>query len=387
MKLIFPDFSLECLEKIEKNGFEAWFVGGCVRDALLGRNFYDIDIATNAKPSDIMKIFDKTLPTGIKHGTVTVIIDKNSIEVTTYRSETGYLDARHPDSVEFMSDITEDLSRRDFTINALAFHPKRGLVDLFFGIEDLNNKTIRCVNNPHTRFSEDALRILRAYRFASQLGFSIEEETKNAAISLLDNLKLLSGERILSELIKLVCGKNPDKIRTLISNGSLEFCGIKSKCSNLSKLSRITNTSDIRLPIFLNLCGFDSNLLKSILKIDRKSLNLTTSLYNIINHKKPKTKSEIKMLLYKYDKSVFELYLEYLSITDGNFNILKELYLEIIKNNEPYNISHLNICGDDILSLGINGKEIGLQLEHLLKIVIDNPSFNNKEILISMIKN
>ena len=387
MKLDFPDFSLKCLEKIEENGFEAWFVGGCVRDALLGRDFYDIDIATNAKPSDIMKFFDKTLPTGIKHGTVTVIIDKNSIEVTTYRSETGYLDARHPDSVEFMSDITEDLSRRDFTINALAFHPKRGLIDIFSGIGDLSNKIIRCVNDPYTRFSEDALRILRAYRFASQLGFSIEKETESAAISLLENLKLLSGERILSELIKLVSGKNPDKIKTLISNGSLEFCGIKCRCSNLSKLSRITNTSDIRLPIFLNLCGFDSNLLKSILKIDRKSLNLTTSLYDIINHKKPKTKSEIKMLLYKYDKSVFELYLEYLSITDGNFNILKELYLEIIKNNEPYKISHLSICGDEIAALGINGKEIGLQLERLLKIVIDNPSFNNKETLISMIKN
>ena len=386
MKLIFPDFSLKCLKKIEENGFEAWFVGGCVRDAFLGRDFYDIDIATNATPTDIINIFDKTVPTGIKHGTVTVIIDKNSIEVTTYRSEAGYFDTRHPDSVEFMSDITEDLSRRDFTINALAFHPKRGLVDLFFGIEDLNNRIIRCVNNPHTRLSEDALRILRAYRFSSQLGFSIEKETESAAISLLENLKLLSGERILSELIKLICGKNPDKIKTLISNGSLEFCGIKSKCSNLSKLSQITNTSDIRLPIFLNLCGFDSNLLKSILKIDRKSLTLTTSLYDIINHKKPKTKSEIKRTLSKYDKSVFELYLEYLSITEDDFSSLKEKYLEIIENNEPYKISHLNICGDEIAALGINGKEIGLQLEHLLKIVIDNPSFNKKETLISLIK-
>ena len=197
-----PETTEYIIEKIEKNGFEAFAVGGCIRDSLLGRVPNDWDIATSAKPEDIMNIFENTVETGIEHGTVTVVIDKEPYEVTTYRIDGDYTDGRHPDSVEFTENIEEDLSRRDFTINAMAYNNSTGLVDVFGGRDDLENKVIRCVGDPRKRFEEDALRMMRGIRFSAQLGFSIENDTFKAIEEMSDLISAVSIERINVEFTK-----------------------------------------------------------------------------------------------------------------------------------------------------------------------------------------
>ena len=198
------------LERLESRGFEAYFVGGAVRDLLRGVQPHDSDLATNATPEDVIAAFDDTpvLKTGMQHGTVTVLVDHIPVEVTTYRTETTYSDARHPDEVRFTRRLEDDLSRRDFTINAMALHPTRGLVDLFGGKEDLENGVLRCVGDAETRFREDALRILRALRFSSVLSFSLEQETAKAARQLRGLIDKLSRERVQSECTGLLCGEN-----------------------------------------------------------------------------------------------------------------------------------------------------------------------------------
>lgn len=205
-----PREGLFVLERLEKAGFEAYFVGGLVRDFLRGVPAHDADLTTNAPPQSVIEAFPDVpvLKTGVKHGTVTVLVDHIPVEVTTYRTESGYSDARHPDSVRFATRIEDDLSRRDFTINAMALHPGRGIIDPFGGQADLQKKILRCVGDAETRFTEDALRILRALRFSSVLTFSLEHSTAEAARKLKGNIGLLSRERVQSECSKLLCGQN-----------------------------------------------------------------------------------------------------------------------------------------------------------------------------------
>ena len=218
-KIQIPNSVQFIIHTIEQAGFEAYAVGGCVRDSILGRTPDDWDITTSAKPEEIKRLFRHTVDTGIQHGTVTVLIKKECYEVTTYRIDGEYEDSRHPKNIEFTSNLEEDLKRRDFTINAMAYNPKDGLVDIFGGIEDINKKIIRCVGNANDRFSEDALRILRAVRFAGQLGFAIEEQTKAAIVALAPTLKNISAERIRVELDKLLMGKHPELIRVASETG------------------------------------------------------------------------------------------------------------------------------------------------------------------------
>lgn len=198
-----PEKVAYIIEKLMDNGFEAYAVGGCVRDTILGRIPEDWDITTSAKPDEVKSIFPRTIDTGIIHGTVTAMIDREGFEITTYRLDGEYEDNRHPKNVEFTSNLKEDLKRRDFTINAMAYNYKEGLVDCFGGINHIESKTITCVGNPEDRFDEDALRILRAVRFAGQLGFHIEEKTKKSMKNKVENLKNISAERIRVELDKL----------------------------------------------------------------------------------------------------------------------------------------------------------------------------------------
>ncbi|HOO25129.1 MAG TPA: HD domain-containing protein [Clostridiales bacterium] len=214
MKIELPKQVKKALDLLEVGGYEAYIVGGCVRDCLMDKKPYDWDITTSAKPHDTAKVFKnfRVIETGIKHGTVTVLIEGMPIEITTFRVDGEYSDSRHPDNVVFTKDLVSDLSRRDFTVNALAYSPKSGLVDAFDGLSDVRNKIIRCVGEPDIRFNEDALRILRALRFSSVLGFNIE---KNTSDSLLKNMKLLgkiSAERIQHELIKLICGIDVERV-------------------------------------------------------------------------------------------------------------------------------------------------------------------------------
>lgn len=207
-RILLPSHALAAILALEEKGFEAWCVGGCVRDSILGLVPQDWDVTTNATPDEIKGCFPlgTTVDTGIQHGTITVVLNGVTVEITTYRTDGKYTDSRHPDSVKFSRCLKDDLSRRDFTVNAMAYHPAKGLVDLFGGLEDVNRKCLRCVGQPITRFTEDALRILRCLRFSSALDFIIEDETKRAAESCSELLGLISQERIREELTKLICG-------------------------------------------------------------------------------------------------------------------------------------------------------------------------------------
>ena len=209
-----PVYGIRALDILEKNGFEAWFVGGCVRDLLLGLSPGDWDITTSARPEEILRCFGgfRCIETGIRHGTVTVLIEEQPLEITTYRSDGAYRDHRHPEEVEFSRRLEDDLSRRDFTVNAMAYHPQRGLVDKFGGQEDLKKKKIRCVGEADRRFTEDALRILRCLRFASRLGFSIETATADALRRQKELLTEISHERVKIELEKLLAGDHAEEI-------------------------------------------------------------------------------------------------------------------------------------------------------------------------------
>ena len=219
MKIELPEKVKQIINTIQAAGFEAYAVGGCVRDSLLGRVPDDWDITTSAKPQQIKELFPRTIDTGIQHGTVTVMLQKEGFEVTTYRIDGKYEGSRHPKEVTFTANLTEDLKRRDFTINAMAYNETEGLIDIFDGKGDIERKLIRCVGEAKERFKEDALRMMRAVRFSAQLGYDIEKNTKDAIKELAPTLKNISAERIQTELIKLVISPNPDYLRIAYETG------------------------------------------------------------------------------------------------------------------------------------------------------------------------
>ncbi|MBO4515022.1 MAG: CCA tRNA nucleotidyltransferase, partial [Lachnospiraceae bacterium] len=214
-----PQKAKEILDVLHGAGFEAYVVGGCVRDSILGRTPQDWDVTTSARPEEVKALFRRTIDTGIQHGTVTVMMDKEGFEVTTYRIDGKYEDSRHPSEVIFTPSLEEDLKRRDFTINAMAYNDRDGLVDLFGGMEDMEKKVIRCVGDARARFGEDALRIMRAVRFSAQLGYEIEAQTREAIRELAPTLRNISAERIQTELIKLVVSGHPEYLRIAWETG------------------------------------------------------------------------------------------------------------------------------------------------------------------------
>lgn len=219
MRMKLPESVSYIIRKLEENGYEAFAVGGCVRDAILGREPEDWDITTSAKPMEIKAVFRRTVDTGIRHGTVTVMLDHVGYEVTTYRIDGEYEDKRHPKGVSFTTNLKKDLERRDFTINAMAYNERMGLVDEFGGVRDLQNKVIRCVGDAGQRFDEDALRMLRAVRFSGQLGFEIEEQTKRAIVQRAVHLQKISAERIRVEMTKLLVSPGAGQLRTAYETG------------------------------------------------------------------------------------------------------------------------------------------------------------------------
>ena len=381
MKNLFPDFAMKCLKKIESAGYEAWFVGGCVRDSLIGRDFSDVDITTNALPEEIEALFDKTIPTGKKHGTITVLIDKNPIEVTTYRSEFGYDDSRHPNEIRFEKDISADLSRRDFTINALAYNPEKNILDIYGGQKDLEKGIIKTVGNPQERFSEDALRILRAFRFASQLEYSIEDATVNAALNLGKSLDRLSGERVLSELKKLSRGKNPYVIDELLNTGCLSRFGIGK--FRIKTQSFIDIDENYKTPLFFFICEHDSVRIKERLKADNKLIRQLEALDRFTEELLPQNKNELKNIFRRYfDYSA--LYLNYIKLVNPEYyETISGFAQEIFNNREPFLIQHLAIGGNELLKLGIKSEHIGKMLEKLALAVIEKPEINCTDLLIA----
>ena len=383
--LFLPSDTEYIIETLQKNGYEAFAVGGCVRDMLNGDTPHDFDITTSAEPETVMSLFEKTVPTGIKHGTVTVIINGVPNEVTTYRTDGEYRDHRRPDSVIFVKSLREDLARRDFTVNAMAYNKRDGLKDFFGGKQDIQNRILRAVGEPERRFYEDALRILRLFRFSSVLGFNIEENTLKAALEYAPTLKSVSAERIYSELLKTLCGKKPAALKPLTDIGGLRFSGLTS--SPDYGILPLLGSADTKLFAFLYSGGADVTAALDFLRVPNKTKKAARDMLTLLNMPFPKTKPEIKEMLYLTSPVSVENYFDYKAAYGENCENARSMLSEIIENAEPYKISDLKIRGEDLKKLGIRGRETGEMLEALRKYVIPDPTLNTKSRLLEEIKN
>lgn len=383
--LFLPSDTEYIIETLQKNGYEAYAVGGCVRDMLNGDTPHDFDITTSAEPEAVISLFKKTVPTGIKHGTVTVIINGVPNEVTTYRTDGEYRDHRRPDSVIFVKSLREDLARRDFTVNAMAYNKRDGLKDFFGGKQDIQNRILRAVGEPERRFYEDALRILRLFRFSSVLGFNIEENTLKAALEYAPTLKNVSAERIYSELLKTVCGKNPAALKPLTDIGGLRFSGLISDPDYGILL--LLNSADTKLFAFLYSGGADVTAALDFLRVPNKTKKAARDMLTLLNMPLPVSKPEIKEMLYLTSPLSVENYFDYKAAYGENCENARNMLSEIIENAEPYKISDLKIRGEDLKKLGISGRETGEMLEAMRKYVIPDPTLNTKSRLLEEIKN
>lgn len=383
--LFLPSDTEYIIETLQKNGYEAFAVGGCVRDMLNGDTPHDFDITTSAEPETVISLFEKTVPTGIKHGTVTVIINGVPNEVTTYRADGEYRDHRRPDSVIFVKSLREDLARRDFTVNAMAYNKVDGLKDFFGGREDINSRILRAVGEPERRFYEDALRIMRLFRFSSVLGFNIEENTLKAALEYAPTLKSVSAERIYSELLKTLCGKNPAALKPLTDIGGLGFLGVNT--SPDYGILPLLGSADTKLFAFLYSGGAEVSPALDFLKVPNKTKRAAQDMLTLLNMPFPKTKPEIKEMLYLTSPSSAENYFDYKSAYGKDCAAARDMLTEIIKNGEPYRISELKIGGRDLKKCGISGRAIGETLEKLRRSVLKNPELNTRSELIKAVKN
>jgi len=367
-------------------GHEAYIVGGCVRDCIMGKTPKDWDITTSALPADIINIFPKTIETGIKHGTVTVMIKGQSYEITTYRIDGKYLDNRRPETVTFTPNIQEDLSRRDFTMNAIAYNPTTGFVDPYKGQEDISQEIIRCVGNPVHRFKEDALRMLRAIRFCGQLGFSVESTILEAISQLRQNLVNISAERIREELTRLLIGPNLKALHLLESTGLLPYItmGYPYMGNIAEAIDLMTNcpsNEHLRMVVFFDKGGLQSTKMLQALRYSNKTTNEISQYISMLHTPIPHDRYEIKKYLRQMPQSQFENLLTLQSIfypkdKERLVAILKESQ-DIQDKKECYTIKDLTINGRDLINAGIcPGKDIGDKLDELLEMVMRNPSLN-----------
>ena len=387
------------IERLKEHGFEGFAVGGCVRDSLLKKTPTDWDITTDALPEDMKKIFKKTFDTGIAHGTVTVLMDGVGYELTTYRIDGNYSDGRHPDSVSFSKNLSEDLCRRDFTINAMAYSHNKGIVDLFGGRKDLQNGIIRAVGDAKKRFDEDALRMLRAVRFAAQLGFKIDGDTFEAIKEKAKLLSKVSKERIFVELNKSLCGDFAQNIKMVYTSGLYRYIG-----KEFAKLDesiydfyprKFPNKKHMYWAVFLeNIENVEA--VKKIffeLKSDNATRNNTYLLVKELKNPLPSSDEDIRWSLHRIGADLFCDYIEILKTDKKNKDILDKIdtiedrYSQILKENHAYEISMLDITGKDLMDIGISkGPKIGEVLEFLLKKVIENPLNNEKSSLLRLAK-
>ena len=373
------------LDTLTDHGHKAYIVGGCVRDLLCGKAPHDFDITTSALPNEVQVLFEKTIATGIKHGTVTVMIDKTPLEVTTFRTESTYNDSRHPESVSFVSNVRDDLARRDFTVNAMCYNNYEGLIDVFGGVDDIEDKLLRAVGNAKTRFQEDALRILRLFRFAATLEFQIEENTFDAAIKCAPLLKNISAERIFTELKKAAQG-DAFILSSLLQTDALSNFYLKN--ADLSKLKNLKGNENLRT--FALLYSTSRNLPKTLdaLKCSNAFKDYCLKLDFFAKNKIGDNKIDIKKALnFAEIDIVFDALIYYRDILNVDTNAHTKLLDEIKIKDEPYKISQLKISGNDIASLGFKGHEIGKILNRLLDEVIKNPDLNQHQKLLNLICN
>lgn len=436
-----PKDALFIIETLEQNGHEAYVVGGCVRDMIMNRTPNDWDITTSAKPEEVKAAFKRTYDTGIQHGTVTVIVDTEHYEVTTYRIEGEYKDSRRPESVSFVKDITLDLSRRDFTMNAIAYHPVRGFVDPYNGKKHIEENLIKSVRDAKERFTEDALRILRAVRFAAQLGFNIDENTIKGIKACRALLANISKERIRDEFLKICMSDRPEAIHMLYELGLLEYIlpeFIKAYTTPQNHPHHIYNVAEhtiqamkhtpkdevLRLAVLLHDIGKpisrttdnkgidhffghpekSGEIAKAVLrdlKFDNQTIREVTLLVNYHDYhlRTHITKIYVKEILNVTGELLFEKLLlineadaraqnpDKLSMKLEQIERVRRLKQEVAENNECYNLKMLAINGGDLIKEGVPaGKAVGEALERALKYVMKYPTCNTKEMILSYIK-
>lgn len=434
MKIQLPQAVKWILDELQKNGQEAYAVGGCVRDTILGRDPQDWDITTSARPEQVKAIFRKTIDTGIQHGTVTVMIDHVGYEVTTYRIDGEYEDARHPKEVTYTASLLEDLRRRDFTINAMAYNERDGLVDAFDGIGDLNRGVIRCVGDAAERFGEDALRMLRAVRFAAQLGFVVEEKTRLAIWELASNLQKVSAERIQVELTKLLLSDHPQEMQMLYDTGISSVIlpewdamvetqqNNPHHCFSVGEHTRhalmeVRPDKVLRYAVLLHdvakpVCkttdekGIDhfyqhpqkgEKMAEEILrrlKMDNATIDAVCGLVRYHDKNPALNGKAIRRAAFLAGRQRYPALFEIKRadiLAQSNYqkqeklNYLKEyerIYDEIISMGECLSLKELAVDGSDLIKAGVKpGKEIGQILKQLLDLVIDEPEKNTKEYL------
>ncbi len=430
-----PDGADRILRVLEDHGYEAFVVGGCVRDSLLGRDPHDWDITTSALPQEVKKLFPRTIDTGLKHGTVTILAGREAYEVTTYRIDGAYLDGRHPSGVTFTTSLEEDLRRRDFTINAMAYSARAGLQDFFGGAEDLEKGLIRAVGDPKKRFGEDALRILRAVRFSAQLGYEIEEETLRAMKDLAPTLARISAERIAAELEKTLVSPHPDKLMTAYA------CGITAvilpefdrcmrtpqnnphHCYNVGehtiravmnvrpdRILRLTmllhdfgkpdcrTTDDQGVDHFYRHPDVSAKIADRVLRrlksdnFTRRSVVRLTSFHDRTFRL---TEPAIRKAVIEVGEDLFPLYLEVKEADimaqstyqrgqkTAYLEEVRRLYRRILDRGDCLSLKDLAVSGDDLIAAGVReGRDIGRILHEMLMDVVDTPGHNNREYLL-----
>lgn len=439
MKIELPRKVVLIIKNLQRHGYDAYAVGGCVRDSILNRKPEDWDITTSAKPEQVKRIFRRTVDTGIEHGTVTVLIGKDGFEVTTYRVDGLYEDGRHPKEVTFTSRLEEDLKRRDFTINAMAYNDDERLVDAFGGMRDLNYHLIRCVGDPKERFSEDALRILRAVRFSAQLAFPIEPETAEAIKSLAPNLEKISAERIQAELVKLLVSDHPERIQDACELGITkvvlpewdDMVGVKQNTPHhkydvaahtVHALQNVKNDKVLRLTMLFHDMGkpvmktTDENgrdhfkghaiaseqIAKTVmkrLKFDNDTIRKVTKLVAYHDYRMEPTGANVRRAMHEIGVELFPYYLAVrLADTKAqssyerrgkleNIIQIRELYRNALRNKECVTLKDLAVTGTDLINLGIApGKELGTLLNELLDMVIEDTAWNQKGKLCDYVK-
>lgn len=439
MKITLPRKVLMIINNLQLHGYEAFAVGGCVRDSILARRPEDWDITTSAKPQEIKRLFRRTVDTGIQHGTVTVLIGKDSFEVTTYRVDGAYEDGRHPAEVHFTSRLEEDLRRRDFTINAMAYNDEIRLVDVYGGMRDLNHHLIRCVGDPRERFSEDALRILRAVRFSAQLNFPIEPYTAEAVRELAPTLERISAERIQAELVKLLVSPHPERIQDAYELGITKvilpewdaMVGVEQNNPHhkydvaehtVRAMKHVKRDKILRLTMLFHDMGkpsvrttdengkdhFKGHALVSEeiarkvlrrLKFDNDTVKKVTRLVCYHDYRIEATEKNVRRAMNRIGVELFPYYLA-VRMADvkaqspyrrrekiENIVEIRELYQQALRQEDCVTLRQLAVSGRDLMDLGMNpGREIGSMLSELLEYVIDDPARNTKEILCTYVK-
>ncbi len=393
--MFLPEYVLTAIRILRENGFEGYAVGGCVRDSLLGKAPDDYDMTVSCFPEETEKCFEdfRCIETGIKHGTVTVIIDGHMLELTTFRCDGEYKDNRHPENVSFTRDIQNDLSRRDFTVNAMAYSPDKGLIALFGGRKGLENGVIPCVGEPHRRFEVDALRIMRCVRFASALGFSVEKNTAKAAFGCAPLLKNISAERIFTELKKLLNGSSAREVlikyRDILENAvpGLENIPENAYSFAAEEIDSLTDTES-KLTLFLSPLGAQAadNALCG-LKCDNRQRRITA--FILENEDRVFVSAgEVKRLAGEHGIDRLKMLLAYReAVGKTDDEILKAGIKAADEKNACLKISDLAVNGGDIAALGFKGRQIGETLNKLLKAVTDGELRNEKNILTEFAKN